>query len=159
MSLREQVGFPATRLRHGIYQLQSECGRLGPEVLCVVAVPFLYSVAADAVIRTQPQPGDKWSSVRHRVVSQPASLTMVVAVITSTPSRRVKSAPVRVPLRSLSEHRSRAEWRRVGDGMGLKEERNTFRKKRFAAAASRLPVSRKSIVCPVESTARYRYFS
>jgi hypothetical protein len=32
-------------------------------------------------------------------------------------------------------------------------------KKRLAAAASRLAVSRKSMVCPLESTARYRYRS
>src|SRR5258707_10799107 len=44
-------------------------------------------------------------------------------------------------------------------GMGLEEELNTFSKKRLAAALSRLAVSRKSIVCPVESTARYRYLS
>jgi hypothetical protein len=39
-------------------------------------------------------------------------------------------------------------------GMGLEEELNTFSLKRLAAAVSRFAVSRKSIVCPVESTAR-----
>src|SRR5438552_3014264 len=35
--------------------------------------------------------------------------------------------------------------------------RNALWKKRFAAAASRRAESRKSIVAPVESTARYKY--
>ena len=41
-------------------------------------------------------------------------------------------------------------------GTGLPGELRAFRKNRLAAAASRLAVSRKSIVWPVESTARYR---
>jgi hypothetical protein len=35
--------------------------------------------------------------------------------------------------------------------------RTAFRKKRLPASASRLGESRKSMVCPVASTARYRY--
>jgi hypothetical protein len=42
-------------------------------------------------------------------------------------------------------------------GRGWPGERNAFWKKRFAAAASRLALRRKSIVAPVESTARYKY--
>src|SRR6516225_2744051 len=44
-------------------------------------------------------------------------------------------------------------------GGTLAEVRNSLRKKRLAEAASRFAVSRKSMVCPVESTARYRYRS
>jgi hypothetical protein len=36
----------------------------------------------------------KWSSVRHLLMSQPASLIAVGAVITSMPSIRVRSTPV-----------------------------------------------------------------
>jgi hypothetical protein len=41
--------------------------------------------------------------------------------------------------------------------MGLASELNTFSKKCFAAAVLRMAESRTSMVCPVESTARYRY--
>jgi hypothetical protein len=44
-------------------------------------------------------------------------------------------------------------------GIELKDELKTFSKKRLAAAVSRFAASRKSMVCPVESTARYRYLS
>src|ERR1700716_3315937 len=44
-------------------------------------------------------------------------------------------------------------------GIGLPDASMALRRKRLAAAASRLAVSRKSIVCPVESTARYKYLS
>ena len=44
-------------------------------------------------------------------------------------------------------------------GAGLPREARALRRNRLAAAASRLAVSRKSIVWPVESTARYRYLS
>lgn len=39
-------------------------------------------------------------------------------------------------------------------GMGLNGKLNTFSKKRLVAAVSRLAVNGKSMVCPVESTAR-----
>src|SRR5688572_3411931 len=41
-------------------------------------------------------------------------------------------------------------------GRGWAGERKAFKKNRFAAAASRFADSRKSIVAPVESTARYK---
>src|SRR4051794_37045739 len=41
-------------------------------------------------------------------------------------------------------------------GLGWPGEHNAFRKKRLAASASRLADRRKSIVAPVESTARYK---
>ena len=44
-------------------------------------------------------------------------------------------------------------------GCGLAGSSNVLRKNRLAAAASRLAVSRKSMVWPAESTARYRYRS
>ena len=44
-------------------------------------------------------------------------------------------------------------------GIGLPDASIAFIRKRLAAAASRLAVSRKSIVWPVESSARYRYLS
>jgi hypothetical protein len=44
-------------------------------------------------------------------------------------------------------------------GMRLLDALRALRKKRLAAAASRLAVSRNSIVWPLESTARYRYLS
>src|SRR5882724_886942 len=44
-------------------------------------------------------------------------------------------------------------------GIGLPDASIALRRKRLAAAVSRLAVSRKSIVCPVESSARYRYLS
>ena len=44
-------------------------------------------------------------------------------------------------------------------GIGLPDASIALRRKRLAAAASRLAVRRKSIVCPVESSARYRYLS
>src|SRR5215470_14306179 len=44
-------------------------------------------------------------------------------------------------------------------GTGLPHPARALRRNRLAAAASRLAVSRKSIVCPMESTARYRYLS
>ena len=44
-------------------------------------------------------------------------------------------------------------------GRGLAGSSDVLRKNRLAAAASRLAVRRKSMVCPVESTARYRYRS
>src|SRR5215469_15525431 len=43
-------------------------------------------------------------------------------------------------------------------GTGLPGELSALRKKRLAAAASRLAVSRNSVVWPFESTARYRIF-
>src|SRR5260370_728141 len=43
--------------------------------------------------------------------------------------------------------------------IGLPNASIALRRKRLAAAVSRLAVSRKSIVCPVESSARYRYLS
>jgi hypothetical protein len=54
-------------------------------------------------------------------------------------------------------YRGRISWILIDiddPGIGLPDERNTLRKNRLAAAASRLAVSRKSIVCPTESTAR-----
>src|ERR1700736_2600661 len=45
----------------------------------------------------------KWCSVFHLVISHPASLRIVIAVITSIPSIRVRSAPV---MRNNSAHRS-----------------------------------------------------
>ena len=42
---------------------------------------------------------------------------------------------------------------------GIARRIQALRKKRWAAAASRLAVSRKSIVWPVETTARYKYLS
>jgi hypothetical protein len=42
---------------------------------------------------------------------------------------------------------------------GIEGELNTFSKNRLAAAVSPFAVSRKSMACPVESTARYRYLS
>src|SRR5262249_52595770 len=42
---------------------------------------------------------------------------------------------------------------------GIAGELSALRKKRLAAVVSRWAVSRKSIVWPVESTARYRYLS
>jgi hypothetical protein len=44
-------------------------------------------------------------------------------------------------------------------GARLPGQLRALRKKRLAPAASRLAVSRNSIVCPVESTARYRYLA
>src|ERR1051326_3276091 len=44
-------------------------------------------------------------------------------------------------------------------GMALPDASIALRRRRLAAAISRLAVSRKSIVCPVESKARYRYLS
>jgi hypothetical protein len=44
-------------------------------------------------------------------------------------------------------------------GTGLPRAARALRRNRLAAAASRLAVSRKSIVWPSESTARYRYLS
>jgi hypothetical protein len=44
-------------------------------------------------------------------------------------------------------------------GIALSGASTAPRRKRLAAAVSRLAVSRKSIVCPVESIARYRYLS
>jgi hypothetical protein len=44
-------------------------------------------------------------------------------------------------------------------GVALPDASIALRRKRLAAAVSRLAVSRKSIVCPVESSARYRYLS
>src|SRR5579864_4785556 len=43
-------------------------------------------------------------------------------------------------------------------GTGLPGELRALRKKRLAAAASRLAVSRNSMVCPVESTAPVQIF-
>jgi hypothetical protein len=43
--------------------------------------------------------------------------------------------------------------------MALPDAPIALRRKRLAAAVSRLAVSRKSIICPVESSARYRYLS
>ena len=44
-------------------------------------------------------------------------------------------------------------------GIGLPDASIALWRKRLAAAVSRLAVSRKSIVCPVESSARYKYLS
>jgi hypothetical protein len=44
-------------------------------------------------------------------------------------------------------------------GIGLPDASIAMRRKRSAAAVSRLAVSRNSIVWPVESNARYRYLS
>ena len=44
-------------------------------------------------------------------------------------------------------------------GIGLPDASIAFTRKRLAAAAWRFAVSRKSIVWPVESSARYRYLS
>ena len=68
-----------------------------------------------------------------------------------------------------SSHRQTAEP--LGDGYAgfrstlmtrggrLPRSATALRKKRLADAESRRAVSRKSMVCPVESTARYRYQS
>jgi hypothetical protein len=85
---------------------------------------------------------------------RPGRITTVAA-----DARTISRSPIQVAMPIVDRWLDQAPERLHTRGMGLPDASITPRRKRLAAAASRLTVSRKSIVCPVESSARYRYLS
>jgi mannose-1-phosphate guanylyltransferase len=95
-----------------------------------------------------PEEGYGWIEPGSPLASESGIFICEVSRFWEKPSRRIASHLMRRVLVYIHH-----AWHRIARCV------HSLTEERLAATVSRLAVSRKSIVCPVESSARYRYLS